>query len=83
MTASSAFLMPVASLQFLKSMRYQLPTALALTLGGIQGVLVAAYIVKSLPLVALRWLVAAAVTFVAISMLISALAPKRPASANV
>ena len=69
MTASSAFLMPVASLQFLKSKRYQLPTALALTLGGIPGVLVAAYIVKSMPLVALRWLVAVAVTYVAVGML--------------
>jgi uncharacterized membrane protein YfcA len=76
MTASSAFLMPVASVQFLKSRRYQLPTALALTLGGIPGVLIAAYIVKSLPLVALRWLVAAAVTYVAIGMLRSAAASR-------
>lgn len=73
MTASSAFLMPVASLQFLKSKRYQLPTALALTLGGIPGVLVAVYIVKSMNLTALRWLVAVAVTFVAVSMLRAAL----------
>jgi uncharacterized membrane protein YfcA len=62
----------VASWQFLKSRRYQLPTALALTLGGIPGVLIAAYVVKSLPLAALRWLVAAAVTFVAVGMLRSA-----------
>ena len=64
-----AFLMPVASFRFLKSRRYHQATALGLTLGGIPGVLVADYIVKSLPLVALRWVVAAAVTYVAASML--------------
>jgi uncharacterized membrane protein YfcA len=74
MTASSAFLMPVASLQFLKSRRYLQPTALALTIGGIPGVLIAAYVVKSLPLGALRWLVAAVVAYVAVSMLRAALA---------
>jgi uncharacterized membrane protein YfcA len=79
MTASSAYLMPVASLRFLKSGRYQRPTALALTLGGIPGVLIAAYIVKSLPLVVLRWLVAAAVSYVAVSMLRSATATRTPA----
>ena len=73
MTASSAFLMPVASLRFLASKRYQVPTALALTIGGVPAVLIAAYIVKSLPLVPLRWLVAAVVAWVAVSMLRSAL----------
>lgn len=69
MTASSAFLMPVASFQFLKSARFHQSTALGLTLGGIPGVLIAAYIVKSLPMVALRWVVAFAVTYAAVSML--------------
>lgn len=73
MTGSSAFLMPVASREFLRSGRYHLPTALGLSIGGIPGVLVAAYVVKSMPLVWLRWLVAIAVTHVAVSMLRSAL----------
>jgi uncharacterized membrane protein YfcA len=82
MAASSAFLMPVASLCFLRSHRYQLPTGIALTLGGIPGVLVAAYLVKSLPLVGLRWLVAVVVTFVALSMVRSAMSksPVEPAT---
>jgi uncharacterized membrane protein YfcA len=82
MTGSSAFLMPAASVRFLRSQRYHLPAALGLTLGGIPGVLVAAYIVRSLPLGALRWMVAIAVTYVALSMLRSALAPRNGLSAT-
>lgn len=81
MAASSAFLMPVASLQFLKFRRYQLRTAVALTLGGIPGVLIAAYVVRSLPLQALRWVVAIAVTYVAFSMLAAVRESRRHAHA--
>jgi uncharacterized membrane protein YfcA len=42
---------------------------LGLALGGIPGVLVAAYIVKSLPLVWLRWLVLIVVIYAALQML--------------
>jgi len=72
MTGSSALLMQVASLRFLRAKRLCLPVALGLTLGGIPGVIVAAYVVRSLPLAALRWLVCVAVTYVAASMLRSA-----------
>ena len=41
-------------------------------LGGIPGVLIAAFIVKSLPLDALRWLVIVVVVYTAIAMLRSA-----------
>lgn len=80
MTGSSALLMSVASLRFLRAQRLSLPVALGLTIGGIPGVLVAAFLVKSLPLVALRWLVCAAVTYVAASMLYSAAAQYRGVS---
>ncbi len=43
--------------------------ALALTLGGIPGVLLAAYVVKSLPLTTIRWLVVVVVLYAALSML--------------
>jgi uncharacterized membrane protein YfcA len=49
-----------------------LQPALGLAIGGIPGVLVAAYIVKSLPLVAMRWLVIIVVLYAAITMLRSA-----------
>ena len=50
MMGSSAFLMPVGSLRFLKSRRYEARAALGLALGGLPAVLIAAFIVKSLPL---------------------------------
>jgi uncharacterized membrane protein YfcA len=69
MMASCAFLMPVASVRFMKAGRYRLSAALGLTLGGVPAVFVAAYLVKELPLVALRWLVVAVVSYVAVTML--------------
>jgi len=59
MMGSSAFLMPAASSRFLASQVYDSRAAGGLALGGLPGVLLAAFIVKSLPLEALRWLVMA------------------------
>jgi uncharacterized membrane protein YfcA len=75
MMGSCAFLMPVASTRFIISGRHQLQAAIGLTLGGIPGVLIAALLVKSLPLYALKWLVVLVVLLTAIQMLRSALAP--------
>ena len=72
MMGSCAFLMPIGGLRFIRRGRYKLPAALGLTLGGIPGVLVAAFIVKSLPIVWLRWLVVVVVVYAAILMLVSA-----------
>jgi len=72
MMGSCAFLMPVGGWRFVASGRYSLPAALGLALGGIPAVLVAAYVVKSLPLDGLRVLVVAVATYAAISMLWSA-----------
>ncbi len=72
MMGSCAFLMPVASVRFIRFDAYALKAALGLTLGGIPGVLIAAYIVKSLPLNAVRWLVVVVVLYAALSMLRSA-----------
>jgi uncharacterized membrane protein YfcA len=52
--------------------RYDLPAALGLTLAGTPAVLIAYFVVKSLPLDALRWLVVAVVIYTAIAMLRSA-----------
>jgi uncharacterized membrane protein YfcA len=59
MMGSCALLQPVASLRFFQS-------------GGVIGVLIAAYVVKSLPLIALRWLVIAVIAYAAFAMLRSA-----------
>jgi uncharacterized membrane protein YfcA len=79
MMGSCAFLMPVASAKFISVGRYAARPALGLTLGGIPAVLVAAFIVKSLPLTALRWLVMVVVLYSAAMMLASAVRESRPA----
>jgi uncharacterized membrane protein YfcA len=73
MMGSVAFLGPVASVPFIKRGAYSLKTAVGLTLGGIPGILLAAFLVKSLPLAAVRWLVVVVVVYTAVMMLRSAL----------
>lgn len=72
MMGSCAFLMPVGSLKFIKERAYSLRVALGLALGGIPGVLIAAYIVKSLDLKTVRWLVIVVVLYTALTMLYAA-----------
>lgn len=72
MMGSCAFLMPVGAARFVFSGCYSLRASLGLAIGGIPGVLIAAYLVKSLPIDWLRWLVLVVVTYVAISMFLSA-----------
>jgi uncharacterized membrane protein YfcA len=72
MMGSCAFLMPVASLRFIKFDAFSMRAALGLTLGGIPAVLIAFYFVKSLPLVWIRWLVVVVVVYAALVMLRSA-----------
>ncbi len=72
MMGSSAFLMPVAALRFIKAGAYELRPALGLALGGLPAVLIAAFVVRSLPLETMRWLVVVVVSYAAIMMLRSA-----------
>jgi uncharacterized membrane protein YfcA len=81
MMGSCAFLMPVAGLRFIATQRYDLRAAVGLALGGVPGVLIAAFIVKQLPLVWLRWLVVIVVLYAAAAMLRAARV--RPASEAV
>jgi uncharacterized membrane protein YfcA len=65
----------VSSLKFIRERKYDKRMAIGLALGGIPGVLIAAFIVKSLPLAWLYWLVVIVVLCAAILMLRSALQP--------
>ncbi|MDH4062884.1 MAG: sulfite exporter TauE/SafE family protein [Acidobacteriota bacterium] len=69
MMGSAAYMQAVAGAKFVRAGTYDGQVALGLTLGGIPGVLVAAYIIKSLPLDAIRWLVVAVVLYAGISLL--------------
>lgn len=75
MMGACAFLMPVSGLGFLRSQRIDLRVVLGITLGGIPAVLLAALVVKSLPLAAIRWGVVAVVVYAAIILLRAALRP--------
>jgi uncharacterized membrane protein YfcA len=72
MMGACALLQPVASLRFFQSGKFAWGPSLGLTFGGVVGVLVAAFIVKALPLDALRWLVIVVIAYAAFAMMRSA-----------
>jgi uncharacterized membrane protein YfcA len=78
MMGSCAFLMPAASVRFVRSERYDLRAALGLTLAGTPAALIAGLIVKEMPLYAVKWLVVGVVVYTAVAMLFSAAREKKP-----
>jgi uncharacterized membrane protein YfcA len=72
MMGACALVQPVASLRFFQTNKLAWGPSLGLAIGSIPGVLIAAYIVKSLPLSALRWLVIVVIAYAAFAMLRSA-----------
>jgi len=69
MMGSGAFVATIAGVRFVRAFRIHRRAALGLVLGGIPGVVLAALIVRSLPLAALRWVVLAVVTYAAVTLL--------------
>jgi uncharacterized membrane protein YfcA len=69
MMGSCAFLMPVATYRFVQAGAYNRKASFAIALAGIAGVLTAAFIVKSLELDTLRWVVLAVIVYTAAIML--------------
>lgn len=72
MMGSCAFLMPVGAARFIRERSYSMRAALGLAAGGVPAVLLAAFIVKELPLNAVRWLVIVVVVYTALGLLRSA-----------
>jgi uncharacterized membrane protein YfcA len=72
MMGSCAFLMPVGGYRFIRTGRYSARAALGLAIGGIPGVLLAAYVIKELPLTYVRWIVVFAVLYTSVMLLRSA-----------
>jgi uncharacterized membrane protein YfcA len=72
MMTATAMLMAAGSARFVKEKAYDRKAAIALTFAGIFGVLVAAFIVKSLPLTALKWVVMGVVLYTSVWMFVSA-----------
>jgi uncharacterized membrane protein YfcA len=73
MMGACAFLMPTSGFGFMKARRIDLRIVLGMAIGGVPAVLLAALVVKSLPLVALRWGVVVVVLYAAFVLLRTAL----------
>jgi uncharacterized membrane protein YfcA len=69
MMGSGAFVAMVAGVRFVAAGRLHWRAALGLSIGGILGVVVAVWLVKSLPLGALRWLVLVVVAYASVTLL--------------
>ena len=72
MMGSCAFLMPPASAKFIKEGAYNRKAAVSMAIPGAIAVLIAALIVKSLPLNTLRWVVIGVIIYTSIIMFRSA-----------
>ena len=73
MSSACAFLMRTTGFTFIKTDRIDLQIILGITLGGIPAVLIAAFIVKEMPIVWLRWGVVVVVLYAAVLLLRSAI----------
>jgi uncharacterized membrane protein YfcA len=80
MMGSCAFLMPVAGMRFIGKRAYAPRVAVGLTLGGVPAVLLAAFVVKSLPLGAIRVLVLVVAVYTALTMLRASATAVEPAT---
>lgn len=83
MMGSCAFLMPISGWRFMRGNRIDLRVVLGLALGGIPAVLLAAYVIKTLPLETLRWGVVVVVLYAATLLLRSAIGRRKAASADL
>ncbi|MEG0855624.1 MAG: sulfite exporter TauE/SafE family protein [Terrisporobacter sp.] len=73
MMGSCAMLQPVSSVKFIKEGAYPRKASLVLSLCGAVGVFVAAFIVKSLPIETLKWVVMAVLVYTGFSMISGAM----------
>jgi uncharacterized membrane protein YfcA len=69
MMGSGAFVATIAGVRFVSAGRFHWRAALGLTAGGIPGVVVAVWLVKSLPLETLRWIVLVVVAYASVTLL--------------
>ena len=77
MMGSCAFLMPPASVKFIREGAYNRKAAMAMAIPGMIAVLIAALIVKSLPLDILRWVVMVVILYTSAVMLRAAFGGKK------
>jgi len=81
MMGACAFLMPVASMNFIRARRYSLKTTLGMAIGGVFGSALALIVVKEMDLTKVRWLVMFVVLYTGLSLLRTAAREKAAAKA--
>ncbi|MEO8333920.1 MAG: TSUP family transporter [bacterium] len=79
MMGSCAFLMPTASARFIRLRAFDARAIVGLMAGGVPAVLIAAFIVKSMDVGVVRWLVVVVVVYTALTLLRSAMSERRSA----
>ena len=72
MMGSCAFLMPISTVRWVRTRTYHTQASWGLAFGAVPAVLIAALLVRSLPLTAVRWLVVVVVVYTATNMLLTA-----------
>lgn len=72
MAAAAGFAGTTASIQCIRKVKVDMRIVLAMMIGAIPAVLVAAFIVKEMPLTYLRWLVVAVVSYAGLTLLYAA-----------
>jgi len=80
MAASASIILPAAAIRFYRSGRFDKRVAMGLAVGGIPGVLVAAYLVKELPLTMVKWVVVVVLLYTSATLFRSSQAPAEEAS---
>jgi len=80
MASACAFLMPTTGFRYINAERIDLRVVIGIALGGIPAVLVAAFVVKEMPIEPLRWAVVVVVLYAA-ALLLRAAARKDVAAA--
>lgn len=83
MFSACTFMMPVAGWEYLKSKKYDLKISLIGQVAGTVGVLLAAFLVKSLPIYTLIWIVVCVLIYTSISMFYAAFKKKTPQNSVV
>lgn len=83
MMTACAFLQPSAGFKFIKEGAYDRKASLAITTFGIVGALIACFLVKSIPLVALKWILFVVVLYTSIRMFKSYAAHKEKAMSSL
>ncbi len=69
MMGSCAFLMPMAGVRFVRTGGYAPRAMIGMMIAGLPAVLIAAFIVKTLNVTAVKWLVLVVVTYTAVNLL--------------